>query len=311
VKILRGCLIAFVAIVATHCAKDRDASSSRPSPAASSTAQAEPADEAIQSVYPLDAGTPDPLVQTLCRALHELPEQRRSACCDTRPGIVFTGECVRMLTAAVRFKAVTLDPADVDRCVTAMGRAHEGCEWVGPYPPDPPPECLGIVRGTLARGTRCRSSLECSDGLRCQGSGPMTPGRCGPPRADGEACSTAVDPLVGFTKQAPEDPAHPECKGYCDHLRCTPKVALGGACRFAAQCEAGGCATGKCAAHVMAKSGEACPTGECGDGSRCLEGRCVQRKAAGGVCKTDFECLGACLKGDGGPGVCGRRCDVR
>jgi hypothetical protein len=324
VRTLRDCIVALVAslsLVALHCDKDSQSpGSARPVPSASApplassapAPSADPGEDSRQSsVYPLDAGTPDPLAQRLCSALHDLPEQRRTACCDIQPGIVFTSECVRMLTSAVRVKAASLDAAEVDRCITAMGRAHEGCEWVGPYPPDPPKECLGIVHGALARGARCRSSLECGDGLRCQGASPMAAGRCGPPRADGEACGAAVDPLVVYVKQSPEDPAHRECSGYCDHLRCASKVPNGGACRFTAQCESGGCASGKCAPVVPAKAGEACPTGECSDGSRCLLGKCVQRKPTGGACKTDFECLGACLKSDGGGSLCGRRCDVR
>jgi hypothetical protein len=312
VRFLSGTLLAVI-LISTHCAKDKESSSP---PAASSSAKAvasagDTGEEAAQSVYPLDAGAPDPLAQKLCAALHDLPEQRRSACCNAQPGIVFTSECVRMLTGALRLRAVNVDAADVDRCVAAMGREHEGCDWVGPYPPDPPKECLGIFHGTLARGARCRSSLECVDGLRCQGSSPMALGRCGPPRADGEACGAAVDPLVGYTKQSPEAPAHQECAGFCDHLRCAAKVANGGACKFAAQCAEGGCAHGKCAPSVPAKAGEPCPTGECDDGSRCLDGKCVQRKPSGAACKVDFECLGACLKGDGGAGSCGQRCDVR
>lgn len=73
-----------------------------------------------------------------------------------------------MLTGALRFRAVSLDVADVNRCIAAMGRDYEGCDWVGPYPPDTPNECLGIVHGTLTRGARCRSSLECVNGLRCR-----------------------------------------------------------------------------------------------------------------------------------------------
>src|SRR5512140_229267 len=71
-------------------------------------------DDEIRAVYPADAGPPDPLVRRLCGALHDLPEQRRVACCATTPAVVLTGECARTLSAALSFKAVTLAASDVD-----------------------------------------------------------------------------------------------------------------------------------------------------------------------------------------------------
>ena len=316
-RIFRGIVLGLVGIVATHCSKDPDRAGPEPAPSASVTPAAkdaqtaEPSEDSVTSVYPLDAGAPDPLVHKLCAALHDLPEQRRAACCQSTPSIVFTSECNRTLTAAVHFKAVALESAEVDRCIEAMGRAYDGCEWVGPWPPEMPAECEGIIHGVLAKDARCRSSLECAEGLRCQGAGPTSAGRCGPPRPDGSACGAAVDPLVAFAKQTNANVAHPECTGYCDHLRCDALVPMGGVCRVNAQCANGGCAAGKCVPHVVAKPGEACPTGECSEGARCLEGKCVQRKPSGAVCKSDFECLGGCVKSDGGAAMCGRRCDVR
>jgi hypothetical protein len=301
-------------IALTHCSKDK---AHEAAPLASSSASLagsgtpEPGEDAVQSVYPLEAGPPDPLVVKLCQVLHDLPEQRRATCCDQKPAVVFTSECVRTLTSAVRFKAVSLDPVEVDRCAAAMGTAHDGCDWVGPWPPETPRECEGIVHGKLAVGARCRSSLECTEGLRCHGAGPTSPGLCGLPHGTGDACGAAVDTLAVFTKQSRADETHPECQGACDHLRCAPLVPLGGACRSARQCGDAGCAAGKCAPHVIGKVGEPCPTGECEEGLRCSGGACIARKPSGAPCKGDFECSGACIKTDGGATVCGRRCDVR
>jgi hypothetical protein len=318
VRIARAFGLLWMAVVALHCSKEKSATptDANPSPSAAPSGNAatgapEAKDDSVRSVYPLDAGPPDPLVVRLCEALHDLPEKRRAACCDKSPSIVFTSECTRTLTGALRSNALTLDPGAVDRCAAAMDKVHEGCEWVGPLPPEPPPECEGILRGTLAAGARCRSSLECTLGLRCQGSGPTSPGVCRPPHKDGESCGASVDALASFTKQTHFDALHPECTGYCDHLRCAPLVAMGGACHFGAQCADAGCAAGKCAPHVLAKAGEACPTDECEDGARCLKGSCVAKKPSGSVCTTDFECMGACIKGDAGTRTCGRRCDVR
>ncbi len=304
--------IAIAALAAASCSKDKEAPA--PSPSASVTGAASSApepDDTVSSVYPLDAGPADPVVQKLCTALHDVPEQHRAACCDQKPGLVFTGECVRTLTGAVRAGAVALEAAEVDRCVAAMGTTYDGCDWVGPWPPEVPAACEGIVHGKLTQGVRCRSSLECKPGLRCQGVGPTSPGLCAPPHESGSACGAAVDALAAFTKQSKLDAAHPECTGYCERLRCAPTTPLGGACKFAAQCGDGSCMGGKCVARVVAKVGEPCPSGDCEGDARCVSGTCTARKPEGAACTSDFECKGACLKSDGGRSVCGKRCDVR
>jgi hypothetical protein len=307
-------------LVVTHCSKERQDKPAPVSSAAEPAAAPAPAApnggaaarEQVRSVYPLDAGPADPLVHKLCSALQDLPEQRRAACCEQGTGVVVTGECDRTLTAAVSSKAVSLDAIEVDRCVAAMQKAHEGCDWIGPFPPETPTECEGIVHGALEAGAACRSSLECVKGLRCHGVGPTAGGVCGPARADGQACGSAVDTLAVYAKQQAElESAHQECSGYCDRLRCAHRVALGDACRNGAQCGDGGCAAGKCAPHVLGKPGGACPTGECAEDARCIAGKCVERGPAGSACKNDLECRGGCLNSDGGSGVCGKRCNAR
>jgi hypothetical protein len=311
-------------LVVTHCSKerqDKEAPASSASGPHASEPEAAPAagsgksaagKEEVRSVYPIDAGPPDPLAHKLCSALQDLPEQRRATCCDQGIGVVVTSECERMLTAAVSSKAASLDGSEVDRCVSAMQKAYEGCDWIGPFPPDTPDECQSLIHGSLLAGAACRSSLECVKGLRCQGVGPTRGGVCGPAREDGQACGTAVDTLAVYTKeQAQLESAHPECTGHCDRLRCAPLVPLGGSCRTGGQCADAGCAAGKCAPHVLGKPGGACPTGECSEGARCISGKCVVRQLEGGACKTDLECLGGCIKSDGGAGVCGKRCSAR
>jgi len=307
-------------LVATHCSKDRkETGASAPdatsAPAAASAPTASGASHpgpGARSVYPLDAGAPDPIVHELCSALHDLPEQRRAACCDQGSGVVVTSECERMLTFAVGSRAASLDALEVDRCVAAMQKAHEGCDWVGPFPPETPAECQGLVHGSLDAGAPCRSSLECAKGLRCHGVGPTLGGVCGKAHEDGQACGAAVDTLAVFVKEkAQVESVHPECAGYCDRLRCAPLLPLGEACRSGAQCADGACKAAKCAPRASAKPGEPCPSGECTGDARCIAGQCVERRDAGSACKTDFECRGACIRLDGGPGTCGKRCDAR
>lgn len=281
----------------------------------------------VDSVYPVDPKAPiDPLAERLCSALGEMPEKKRAACCSTTPGIVVTAECSRTLSAALRYKAVEISAATVDACVAAFEKTLEGCDWVGPFPPGPPKECQGIVKGLLAEGARCRSSLECSGSLRCRGVGPTTAGKCAPPRAVGELCGGSTDTLATFVRQNDLDKQHPECAtGHCIKHRCAEAVAANEPCTVTADCaeglqclptggaKKGGPPAQKCtAAPLPAKEGEACPGGVCAGDLQCTLGKCTRPKPAGEECTTDFECRGGCVKSGGAAkGKCGPRCDIR
>jgi hypothetical protein len=305
-----------VLVLATGCAKSKPESvpDAGASPKSVESAQntEPPQDESVHSVYPDDAGAIDPIVDSLCNTLREMPEARRAACCNEKPGITFLGECRRMLGAALNAKAVTLDKGAVDTCVAAMDKAYAGCDWPGPFLPELPEECLGLVRGTLPAGARCRSNLECAGDLRCHGVGPTAAGRCGPAHADGEKCGGATDALVAYARQDDTDKTHPECTGFCDRKKCTAIVPIGGACTSGVACGKAQCVGGKCTSLVAPKLGEACPGGVCDRGLLCLQGKCEARKKAGSSCGADFECVGGCLRREAGAsGVCGKKCGVR
>ena len=280
-------------------------------------------DEEVRPVYPADAGPPDPTTTRLCQVLHDLPEQKRAACCETKPAVVFTSECERVVTAALHFKAISLDAPAIDACRAALEGSLAGCDWPGPFPPAIPPACEHVVKGALAAGARCRSSLECAGDLRCHGVGPTRMGRCGGPKDDGEACGGTADPLASYTRADDLDTAHPECRGWCNRTKCAAKIASGGACTLSAGCDKGllcvsppsdgGFAkTGKCSPASPAKAGQPCPGGACEEAAVCLQGKCVARKHAGASCATDFECIGGCLKDAGSAtGTCGKKCSVR
>jgi hypothetical protein len=286
-----------------------------------------PDEDEVRPVYPIEGVETHPLAAKLCEALHDLPEKRRSACCGEPPGLVVTKECERMLSAAIRARAVELAAADVDRCAEAIGRAYEGCDWVGPFPPDLPAECLSIVKGTLPEKARCRSSLECAGTMRCFGVGPTTAGKCGPARPDGAACGGGADALATFVRQNDVDTTHPECAGYCNRFKCASRGAEGAACAQTRECGAGlQCIGQKCAPRAPSKLGEACPGGVCEKGAQCVGGTslgggsttdrtCVARKPAGAACTNDFDCVGGCIRPDGGApskrGRCGMKCGVR
>jgi hypothetical protein len=285
-------------------------------PSAAPSTSAKPEDDGneddVRPVYPVDNSPPDPLAQRLCHAIHAVEEERRAACCSEKPGIVFESECVRTLSAALRFKAVTLDAAAVDACVAAVDKTYEGCEWTGPNVPVPPSECRGIVHGLLGKNAKCRSSLECSSAMYCRGVGPTDVGRCTPPGEDGASCGQSVDSLATYVRDQAES-AHPVCKNVCRGHRCGSFVGEGGACRVTAECESGKlCIEKTCVMRALPKAGEACPGDRCEAGLMCLAGKCMSRKPAGEVCTVDLECIGACLKpGAGASGKCGRKCGVR
>lgn len=287
--------------------------SAAPVPVASASAEASAGgDDEIRPVYPKTNDPPDPLAGKLCEALHGLPVKRRAECCAHAPGFSLEGECTRTLSFALREKAVVVDPAAADACVAAMARAHEGCAWVGPMGVPLPAECDGIVRGTLEEGKRCRSSLECVDGLRCQGVGPTDIGQCAKPKARGHVCAIAADTLASSTRQGSFEERHPECAGYCAHRRCEDFVAAGGECKTTAQCGPGKiCAAGKCAEGTLPGEGAACACGACAKGLTCAGGKCALPKKEGEACASDGECRGGCVRGDGGKkGTCGMKCSM-
>jgi hypothetical protein len=259
----------------------------------------------VRPVYPVDDQPPEPLALRLCQALHELPARRKAECCGGGAAPSLVSECARTLSSALRARAITLAEPAVAACEQAMTGLHDGCEWVGPLSPGFPAECRGLVHGTLAGGARCRSSMECAQGLRCRGVGPTDPGTCGPPLPDGTRCSVTVDTLVSYTRQdAWTEEAHPECSGYCMRRACRPAVAAGKACKVSLECGAGHrCSGGACVAGGVARDGESCSADECEAGLRCLENRCRRPKAAGEPCQSAFECRGGCVEG-----ACAQQC---
>ncbi|HEU4409513.1 MAG TPA: hypothetical protein VFS43_29930 [Polyangiaceae bacterium] len=304
----------------------RDEAPPAPAPAASASADAldaataaaaaaasagKGADE-VKPVYPVLQGEPEPAARKLCAALHELPNRRRAECCAGGASSSLAAVCEGVVTAALRSGAVALDDAAVDRCAQAMDRAHQGCDWVTPLSSDLPAECEGLLAGRFAEGDRCRSSLECAEGLRCHGAGPTSAGRCGKPR-EGGACNTGVDVLATYARQAHYDQAHPECAGVCSQHRCQPTLAAGAACKASAACGAGSrCVAGHCVAKAPKAEGETCKDAlDCDAGLHCAGGVCQAKGGEGAACERDLDCRGVCLKSKGqAKGVCGHRCNV-
>lgn len=331
----------FVAIAAAlvalgACARDSevkpgaDAAASAPSEGAGEKGKPDASsdDDEVRPVYPAlgDAGT-SAVAVALCQAVSERVEQRRAECCGGPAPVVLTSECVRMTSAAIASGATKVDPGAVAACRAAVDTAYAGCDWVGPFSPGLPDACKGLFAGTLEKGARCRSSLECKAGLRCQGAGPTTAGKCEGGKADGEPCGSAVDALATVARQA-VDEAHPECQKACVARKCGDLVADEAPCTTTAECRSGSVCLGRskesgalghgtlgrtCQKRGVGKIGEACTYGApCERGGECISGTCAVKKGNGEACASDFECRAGCVKGAGeSKGKCGMRCDVR
>ena len=267
-------------------------------------------DREVRPVYPVDAGPPDPAATRFCEAVQTLPEKRKAECCvGARVGTAPVDSCVRTLSYAIAQHAVTLAPADLDRCVEAMTAATSGCDWVTPFAIAIPPACAGIFKGALAAKTSCRSSLECAEGLRCQGLSATDLGVCGAPRAARFQCGVGIDALAAFTRQDQLDHDRPECEGRCTRGRCEDAPAVGAECKSDAQCGKNRCLAGKCAGAALPALGAACPAGVCAPGAGCVNAVCVAPKAEGAACSSTAECRGECVLDDAGrAGTCAARC---
>jgi hypothetical protein len=191
----------------------------------------------------------------------------------------------------------------VDACHKAMQSRAETCDWVGPSGIGVADECRGVFVGALAEGAKCRSNLECADGMACHDLGLTTKGTCGKPRQSG-ACMQGNDPLAPVL--AHENlMQRPFCQGYCSAPKCLEAVPVGGDCTRRFMCGPNRtCVGGKCVDAPPPKVGEACPGGECLGNAQCLRGTCIDQVAGGKPCQTDRECVAGSCK----DGVCRTMC---
>lgn len=279
------------------------------SAAASASAAEAPAADRIQPVYPIDNQPPLPLAERYCNTVRGIPEKRRDACCPSIGVPSPTGECIRTLSSALRSGAVTLDAADLDACAAAVTRETAGCDWVTSVGSPTVAACLGILKGTLKEGARCRSNLECEEGMRCRGLGATRPGKCGPPLPARSICNIATDSLAVFAGQDDYERHHPECAGHCARKHCFDAVAVGAACAASHECgPKARCVAGKCAEGPLPAAGQAC-TDVCAAGARCSKGKCVALRGEAESCEDDAECRARCERGDGGKtGKCAAQC---
>ncbi len=250
---------------------------------------------AIRPVYYERHIPPHPHAKQLCEALHTHPAQRKQACCRERAlGYLVTPECIRTLSIALHQKTVILDTSALSACQQAMQQAHQGCAWVGPWPPPTPAFCLGLLRGTRSQGQPCRSSLECKRPLHCRDLGPTQAGRCAPPQTPDTPCGTAPDPLAAYTRQDNTEVDHPVCQGYCRRFRCRSHHLPASPCKADIQCTKGHYCNGQRCIKGQPNTENSPCTGRCTAPLRCVKSRCIRPKPQGAACLSSLECLGAC-----------------
>ncbi len=295
-------------------------SSPSSSPAASASASATPAETAssapassgdkndeVRPNYPRTKDPPDPLAASFCAAVQELPAKRKAECCKGTADLEYAAECTRVLSYAIREKAVTLAQPEIDACRAAVDAATQGCDW-GDLRLATPDACLSILHGTIKEGARCRSSFECVDGLACKGVGPTDLGVCAPPVKPGSGCGLATDPLGAWTGQTTARTKHTSCDGACIRGRCVEAQPVGGACKSSLECGTGKlCVDGKCSDAKLPVAGEACLEAYCAPGARCADKKCEALRKIGEACKDDRDC-GSQTCGDGH--VCEAACRI-
>ncbi|UXI70078.1 hypothetical protein [Tahibacter amnicola] len=260
------------------------------------------------------ARAPDERVtaKQVCDVLHRLPAQHRQACCGV-PESDLSGVCEVALDAALRRGAVHLKADRLARCRAASESAMVGCDRIGPLLPALPDACNGLLAGTRKIGSTCASSVECREGLYCQGVGDDGKGVCASPAPVNARCESPSDSLQVFTRTV-GDPRHPTCDGICVKGQCLAQAPKDAACSSAVRCAAGlQCTDGRCTEAPLAALGQFCsPTAGCAGEATCQAGRCALPKAGGEACMSPFECRSlACARtGEAGPGQCVDACKV-
>jgi hypothetical protein len=267
--------------------------------------------DAVGTVYPSDVA-PHPLATRLCEVLHAVPARRKAECCGTEPAPFLMAECTRVLGATLNAGTAELDDAAVDRCAAAMTEARAGCDWVTPNAPSAPEACQRLLRGKLERGSVCRSSLECTGDLHCEGVSPTKTGVCTPSGGEGSGCGTHVDVLATYLLDRHLATSHPFCAAHCSLVthKCGPLPEEGAACVANVNCSASQqCVQRRCSSAPPSHQGESCSASPCAEGLRCVDGACALLAKSGETCRSDIDCAeGACVRGADGHSACGAQC---
>lgn len=264
------------------------------------------------SIYPRDLEV-DPGAARVCDAIHGIAARRKAECCGGEASSFYAAECARTLGATLHARAAEIDEVALSRCSAAMQERYRTCDAVTPAPL-PLAECQRLVRGKLASGAVCRSSLECEGNLHCEGSTATRTGVCVPPAAAGAGCGVHVDVLATYVGERDLEASHPFCAAFCSLTahKCESAPAAGAACVASVNCAPGHhCVAGKCSAAPLAQAGEKCDALPCAAGLACRSKICAPLARPGESCTSDDDCeRGGCVARGEGRSVCGAKCSA-
>jgi hypothetical protein len=160
--------------------------------------------------------------------------------------------------------------------------------------------CDRVLLGLQAEGQPCSFSIECKDGLACEGYSVTNDGVCKKPPKAGAAC--VGQRFSTILNEATAEVHHPACSGdaWCDGKTCQAHVAAGKPCPGPLACGAGtSCVVGRCG--PLGGEGAPCTTAsDCVFNSWCNKsadggtGACAAKRAAGAECTAADACKGRC-----------------
>ncbi len=256
------------------------------------------------------ASSPDPRARALCRGA---PSSSRTSVAlravAAHPAVrsrTSARACSRSRCAAGASTWTPGAPPSASRSKRLPSRAVAGSVQRALALPE---ACEALTPGSSSRGARCRSALECREGPSLPRAGADATGsvrrsraRRPPPASWGRTRSPST---FARTRGAIRSARAPACGG-----RAFAAVAIGEACTFTAQCGSGThCGGGRCAPGRWASDGEAVWWVPASLAPAVGTGPAHAATARGERCRADQECVGACLRPDGGAdGTCGMRC---
>lgn len=167
--------------------------------------------------------------------------------------------------------------------------------------------CTSFVFGKLPEGEKCPDTDSCVSPASCIGANSTTKanGTCRAPGQLNAGCANGLEQPKNGT------PQHPLCApGFvCSSDRCVAQIADGGDCTFDLSCVSGRCAAKKCAPALPQKiaiGGQCAGATDCQPGLRCFGGVCADKLAGGETCAPQGdECRVFCDNGKCAAQFCG------
>lgn len=145
--------------------------------------------------------------------------------------------------------------------------------------------CASFVFGKIQEGAKCPDTDSCASPASCVGANSTSKvkGTCKAPGLANATCANSLEQPKNGT------PQHPLCAPglVCAKDRCVAQIADGGDCTYDLSCVSGRCAAQKCApalAQKVALGGTCAGATDCETRLRCVGGVCQDKLGAGEAC---------------------------